>query len=183
MTGPVNDLPDLLGNYRLLVRKTDELCSSIVRDFSDEISCTEGCDSCCCHISIFRVEAISIAKAVVELSNREADFIRSRAQSASGSGACPLLFRGRCLLYPHRPIICRTHGLPILTGEGSPRTIDFCPRNFRRTETIPGSAVIDLDRLNDTLAAVNALFMRQYFRDGPHPEERLTMADALLLKV
>ncbi|TLM97571.1 YkgJ family cysteine cluster protein [bacterium] len=176
-------LSELLANYRHLVWKVDGLCGEIVSGFPGEVVCGKGCDSCCRHISVFWVEAVSMAKAVADLPDQQADFIRGRAHSAAADGVCPLLHQGACLLYEHRPIICRTHGLPILTGETAPRTIDFCPRNFQRLDTIPGSAVIDLDRLNEALAAVNALFMRRYFQGKHSPSERLTIADALLLKV
>lgn len=178
----MNNVPELLENYQLLVRKVDDLCGRIVSDFAGEIACSRGCDSCCRHISIFWVEAVSMAQALGDLPIDQSEFVRGRARSATAGEACPLLHRGACLLYDRRPIICRTHGLPILTGETSPRTIDFCPRNFQRLESIPGSAVIDLDRLNDTLAAVNALFMRSYFEDNYPRTERLSIADALLLK-
>lgn len=177
------NVSELLENYRLLVRKVDELCGKIIENFSGEIVCRKGCDSCCRHISVFWVEAVSMAAALKGLSEQQADFIRSRAQSAATENACPLLHQGACLLYEHRSIICRTHGLPILTGETSPRTIDFCPRNFEHLETIPGSAVIDLDRLNETLAAINALFVSRYFRGKPPQTERLTIAEALLLNM
>lgn len=178
----MNNLPELLENYQLLVRKVDDLCAKIVSEFAGEIVCSKGCDSCCRHISVFWVEAVSMARALGDLPKDQADFVIGQARSATGEDACPLLHRGACLLYDQRPIICRTHGLPILTGETSPRTIDFCPRNFQQLESIPGSAVIDLDRLNDTLAAVNALFMRRYFKDNLPRTERLSVADALLLK-
>ncbi len=178
----MDNLSELLENYHHLVRKVDDLCGKIVKGFPGEIACCKGCDSCCRHISVFWVEAVSMAVTVDDLPEHQAEFVRGRAQSATGDGACPLLHQGACLLYDRRPIICRTHGLPILTGETSPRTIDFCPRNFQRLETIPGSAIIDLDRLNDTLAAINALFMRRYFQGNLPRVERLTIADALLLK-
>ena len=53
--------------------------------------------------------------------------------------------------------------------------VDFCPENFRGADSIPGSAVIDLERLNSTLAAISTLFVHSF--PGP---ERLTMAQALL---
>jgi hypothetical protein len=61
--------------------------------------------------------------------------------------------------------------------------IDFCPKNFQRSDTLPGSAVIDLDQLNDMMAAVNALFVSEYFQGNHPPFERPTIADALLWKI
>ena len=78
-------------------------------------------------------------------------------------------------MYQARPIICRTHGLPLLVHRDGASGIDFCPENFRGAASIPGSAIIDLDRLNATLATINTLFVR-----GCPGPDRLTMAQALL---
>ncbi len=121
--------------------------------------------------------------AVDALPPDEAAIVRAQALSGSEQDACPLLYEGCCLLYDYRPIICRTHGLPILTTHGGQPLIDFCPMNFVSTETIPGSAVINLDRLNETLAVVNTLFVQGFFKDSPPAVERISIADSLLLKV
>ena len=61
------------------------------------------------------------------------------------------------------------------------RTVDFCPLNFQGIGSLPGSAVIDLDRLNTTLTAVNALFVAEFSRPSFSESRRLTIAEALLL--
>ena len=178
----MRNITELLANYNKLVEKVDRLSAEITRDFAGEITCRKGCAGCCLHFSVFWVEAVSLAWAVENLPGEEAALLRSRAQSIADQDVCPLLSGGECLLYPHRPIICRTHGLPILTSQGGAAVIDFCPRNFRHAETIPGNAVIQLDRLNETLAAINTLFVQQYFQGTPPPTARLSIADSILLK-
>jgi hypothetical protein len=94
-----------------------------------------------------------------------------------------LLENGVCQLYAARPIICRTHGLPLLLGEAETRRVDYCPENFRGLDALPASAVIDLERLNTTLAAVDALFVSAVSPDRLPGGERLTIAEALLLEL
>jgi uncharacterized protein len=178
----MRNIMEMLANYNKLIEKVDRLCEEISRDFAGEINCVKGCDGCCLHFSVFWVEAVNLARAVENLPREEAAFVRSKALSIAGLETCPLLHEGECLLYPHRPIICRTHGLPILTSQSGSAMIDFCPRNFQHAASIPGNAVIHLDRLNETLAAVNTLFVHQYFHGTPPPTERVTIADALFLK-
>ena len=60
--------------------------------------------------------------------------------------------------------------------------MDFCPENFKGVKNLPGSAVIDLERLNTALVAVDALFCREYFPEGRADKERYTIAEALLLE-
>jgi Fe-S-cluster containining protein len=174
---------DMLHNYRDLVAKVDELCRRTKEAFGQHLACRPGCAGCCRHLTLSRVEGVALAEAVQALPAAAADNIRSRARSASASSPCPLLADNRCLLYASRPIICRTHGLPLLaTDTEGTRRVDFCPENFRGLDTLPGSAVIDLDRLNTALAAVNALFARECFGDTEQATERIFMAEALLLE-
>jgi len=164
-----------LNNYRALLLRVDEICSGTATRLEAQISCRPGCDACCRHLSIFAVEAAALHLALCRLPAQDADFIRLKAAASSPDAPCPLLQDGLCLLYQVRPIICRTHGLPILVQRDGASGIDFCPENFRDAASLPGSAVIDLERLNATLAAINALFIQSF--PGP---ERLTMAAALL---
>jgi hypothetical protein len=172
---------DIMQNYRNFVDKVDDLCRAIEKEYVENIACRRGCDGCCRHISLFPVEAVNLAQALQRLPESVAMHIREKARAASPDGPCPLLEDGACSLYSSRPIICRTHGLPILTKESGKPALDFCPKNFRGVESLPGRAVIDLDLLNTSLAAINALFVARFFTCPPE-KERMTIAEALLLR-
>ena len=174
---------DSLNNYRILVERVDAFGRRIEAEFRAQIACRRGCDACCRHLSLFWVEGVALAQALDDLSASVAEGIRERARRAAADDPCPLLEAGACLLYAARPIICRTHGLPLLAGEGESRRIDYCPENFRGIDTLPAGAVIDLDRLNTTLAAINALFVSEVFHGQAPDQERLTIAEALLLEL
>ena len=180
---PMESVQKSLENYRLLVARVDVLCNGIIAAFHPHITCNKGCDSCCRHLSLFPVEGVALAAAVAELPADAAAYLRQRAGEAAADGPCPLLMGGQCLLYAARPLICRTHGLPILTMEAETRRVDFCPSNFTGLASLPGEAVIHLDRLNASLAAVNAHFTAHGYRSLPPGTERLTIAEALLLKL
>ncbi|TRO83616.1 YkgJ family cysteine cluster protein [Trichloromonas acetexigens] len=168
-----------LSNYRQLVARVDELCARIEGDFREGIFCRRGCDSCCRHLSLFPVEAAALTAALAEAPEGLATEIRERAREAAEDGPCPLLKDGACLLYAARPLICRTHGLPLLGRRDGERFIDYCPLNFQGMESLPASAVIDLETLNATLAAVNRLFVKESGGDEGRAEERITIARAL----
>ncbi|QWV98826.1 YkgJ family cysteine cluster protein [Geomonas nitrogeniifigens] len=164
-----------LENYLALLSRVDEICRRTSETFSAHITCRAGCDACCRHLSIFAVEAAALRKALRELPAEQAELVRAKARETREGSPCPLLHDGLCLLYQARPIICRTHGLPLLLLREGERSVDFCPENFQGLPSIPGSAVMDLERLNMMLATVNALYLQSF--PGP---ERLTMAQALL---
>jgi uncharacterized protein len=122
------------------------------------------------------VEGVALAVAGRE----NTAFLRERVRAATSGGCCPLLENERCLLYAARPLICRTHGLPIHMIREGRGGVDFCPRNFRGASKLPVEAVISIDRLNATLSAVNRLFVAEYYRGSSVPE-RMTVGEALLL--
>lgn len=168
---------DLLNNYRQLVARIDALCHGIVETLGEQITCAEGCSDCCTFITLFPVEAAALAAALDALPEKEAEEIRRYVAEHAEGERCPLLRHHRCLLYAARPIICRTHGLPIIYGTGRERQIDYCPLNLTGSESLPGSAIIDLDNLNSLLVAVNALFLSK--SDATDAPERITIAEAL----
>jgi Fe-S-cluster containining protein len=165
-----------LENYLSLLGRVDELCSNTAERFASQITCRPGCDACCRHLSIFAVEAAAVKAALSALAEPDAALIRHKAGMTGIEDPCPLLHDGLCLLYRARPIICRTHGLPLLITRDGTSGVDFCPENFQNLSSIPGSAVIDLDRLNAALTAINALFLQSH--PGP---ERMPLAQVLLL--
>jgi Fe-S-cluster containining protein len=173
---------ELLQNYKNFVDRVNALCRNIEKEYFEQIACRKGCDACCRHISLFPVEAVNLALALRQLPESQMSHILEKARSASPDGPCPLLEQGACLLYSARPIICRTHGLPILTREHDKPTVDFCPKNFKGVASLPGNAVIELDLLNTTLAAINALFVTEFPGPDKPEKERLSIAEALLLE-
>jgi Fe-S-cluster containining protein len=169
---------DPLDNYRQLLDRVDALCRGIEASLRGHITCSEGCSACCTAVTLFPVEAAALGEALEALPADRAAAIRSHVAQHADGERCPLLERDRCLLYAARPIICRTHGLPIMYTEDNQQHVDCCPRNLEQCDALPGTAVIDLDRLNALLVAVNALFLSQ--SDAPEFPERLTIAEALL---
>ncbi len=168
-----------LGNYRELISRVDELCRCIEGGLRSSIVCRSGCDGCCRHLTLFPVEAAALATALQELPLPERHRIQARARITLPTDPCPLLERHCCLLYGARPLICRTHGLPLLMTRDGSRQIDYCPLNFSGLASLPGSAVIDLDRLNETLVAVNLCFISTAKEAATRPG-RITIARALL---
>lgn len=171
---------DPLRNYFELRDRVDALCRQIESAWRESLACRRGCDACCRHLTLFRVEGAALARALESLPTAQAEAVRERARRASAEGPCPLLEEGACLLYAARPLICRTHGLPLLTGAEGERRIDFCPENFRGVDSLPSSAVIDLERLNTALAVVERLYAAEVFGASLPDPPRLTIAESLL---
>ncbi len=169
-----------LSNYHALIAKVDGLCDSIRSRYADQIVCRKGCAECCSHISHFPVEAVALARALMEMPSDHMKRFLNLADTTQTDGPCPLLADNTCLLYDARPLICRTHGMPILFASPEGPRLDFCPRNFQNVESLPGEAMLDLDQLNRILHAINQVFVEEFFTNSA-PPERMTIAQALLL--
>ncbi|TLM66311.1 MAG: YkgJ family cysteine cluster protein [Deltaproteobacteria bacterium] len=160
-----------LAPYRALLVQVDALCERIGAGFPAEISCRAGCAACCTLQGVLPVEAASLALALRQLPEAAAAALRRQLRAPTADAAhCPLLTDDRCPLYAARPVICRTHGLPLLLEENGGRRVDRCPLNFTGLDTLPGTAVIDLERLNQALVIANRHFLAACFPDGGLPD-------------
>ena len=170
-----------LRDYRKLIADLDQCCRRIVSRHKDQIACTKGCAGNCCriHISVYPVEAVSIAMALQKLAPDLRRRIQHKARHTNSFGPCPLIEDGACLMYDARAVICRTHGLPILTEYRGHRTIGFCEKNFQHLSPIPEDDAINLAHLNSALAAVNQGFISHFPDRGP-PDSRFSLSEALL---
>ena len=167
----------LLGNYKQLITRIDALCRGIETALGAQITCSAGCSSCCTAITIFPVEAAALREALDSLPGPDAESIRRHVKQNTAGERCPLLSHHRCLLYTSRPIICRTHGLPIIYTEEQQLKSDCCPLNMTGAGSISGTNVVDLDKLNALLVAVNSLYLSQ--SEAESWSERVTIAEAI----
>ena len=173
-----------LRDYQQLIADVDRRCRRIVSRHRDHIACTKGCAGNCCRIliSVYPVEAVSM---VIELQKLAPDLrrrIQHKARHTNSFGPCPLIENGACLMYDARAVICRTHGLPILTEYRGRRTIGFCEKNFQHLSPIYEDDAINLAHLNNSLAAVNQSFI-SHFADRWSTDSRLSLSEALLMKL
>lgn len=116
-------------------------------------------------------------EALEKLSKHQADEIRSYVSKHANDERCPLLKNEHCLLYETRPIICRTHGLPIIYKTDGHQSSDCCPLNLTDNKTLSGTSVVDLDKLNTLLVAVNSIFVSQ--TEAAETDLRITIAEAI----
>ncbi|GAB4304618.1 MAG: hypothetical protein Fur0034_21640 [Desulfuromonadia bacterium] len=167
---------DPLASYRALCLRVDRFCDGIREKLADQLACRKGCDSCCRHISLFPVEAVALRMALDDLPREMVETLRARVGGGE-SDACPLLMDGGCVVYASRPVICRTHGFPLIVRDGDRTMVDVCPLNCTGIDSLSGDSVLDLDRLTLLLVAVNADFVKHH--SAPLPE-RIRVRDIVL---
>ena len=164
--------PDYHGQ---LLARADAFLEALRVRHPGQMACREGCSACCrVHLTLFPVEAERVARAVAALPEATRRLLAGRVSAPALPPTCPLLVEDRCAVYEDRPLICRTHGAPLrIRDEDGPRT-DVCPLNFAdHPGPLPEDSVLDLDRLNEILVAVNVYESR---RQGRDPGARSGMA-------
>jgi hypothetical protein len=159
----VNDAEEDLVEYRALVQKVDAAVAAATKRAGDQVTCRAGCSSCCVDgLSVLPVEAFAIAShtAVHGVATLRAD----------GDGSCVFLDDdGRCVVYPVRPLLCRTHGLPLRTATTGPATttparglrvlddVSVCELNYTGRAPAADEA-LDADLLLKLLVTVDRRF-------------------------
>jgi hypothetical protein len=105
----------------------DELVAPLVAAHGARLLCRSGCRGCCADgLSVFAVEAAVLRR-------HHAALLDGGIPGAEG--ACAFLDGdGACRVYPHRPYVCRTQGLPLRWLErdedDAPVEVrDVCPLN------------------------------------------------------
>lgn len=137
-------------DYKAILRRADEHFESVLRSQPQNLQCGRGCSLCCYGLfeigsgdvpliaegleKMHPMRGKRIIRKALELAapnlrecsaeEKEAFFERTKATP------CPNLDEtGACLMYEHRPLVCRTFGLPL--REGRKYIGDICELNFQ----------------------------------------------------
>jgi Fe-S-cluster containining protein len=175
--------------YLQLVARIEAFAQAIRQRYPGQVTCHAGCDGCCYQqFTVFPVEAHHLRQTVAGLAPEARQPLRQRFAEPSDPWQvlgqpqpCVLLEHGRCVLYEGRPLICRLHGYPLYSAmveRADGRQRDCCPLNFSAValDTIEAQAVFNLDLVNQTLAAINHVFVQEHGL----PEQRLTIRQAMV---
>lgn len=143
-----------------LRRRVDAHFDAAVRRTPDAFACRAGCSSCCVAFSVAPIEADRLRGALSRLAATDPALRhRVREQGVEPERrACALLVDDRCSVYDERPIICRSHGLPVRAtlDDGSTHT-SVCPLNFVDT-VAPAASTLSLDAVNAPLSVLGRMW-------------------------
>lgn len=148
--------------YQDLIRLLDQEFLRIKAEHGSRIRCRPGCAECCLRFSVLPLEAAVLREAVETMAEEIQSLIRNQAVNQE-SPSCPLLVDERCSAYDFRPVICRTHGLPLAYIDEELQIIEVsaCPINFDRDALFTEEDLLPMDRYNRRLAELNSSFCRE----------------------
>lgn len=151
--------------YRRVRDRADGHSGRLVVLHDRHLACRPGCHDCCTDLSVSGVEYAAILEDL-----RAAGVTAAALPPPEPGAACTFLTGGRCGVYRFRPLICRTHGLPVAFRAGDDDgddpevpagvSVSFCPKNFTAADpddlAFGPDNTLDLDALNADLAAADA---------------------------
>lgn len=161
--------------YFKLLHRIDAESSRLTALHGKSLVCRPGCASCCRNLSLFPVEFHAIRQAMIQAG------IDPETVPFDASASCGFLNEGLCRIYPFRPVICRTHGLPILFLDDSSGEytweVSFCELNFAGQKNIEftDDMLLDIEEINTELSRINRDFILSNGQEKDHPLLRIPL--------
>ena len=145
--------------YKKLVQHADEQFERIVASHPTSFTCKQGCHACCePGLTVLRVEARNIAQFIQQHPKTRKQLEQIQDNDPHDGTRCSMLDKdGKCVIYPVRPFICRSHGAPIAIAREEYYQIDVCPLNFTDNpiEELGPEDFFILDDWNNLLCSLN----------------------------
>lgn len=213
--------------YDRLVERVDALIAPLFDRYRSQLRCRRGCYFCCDEITVLPIEIHALRRYVAENGIPDAavlcdppaapaaatdpaptppDAPRAADRTSEGSFAppgqtkrrCAFLGRdGTCTVYAARPLICRTHGLPLAyrvyeydadglpVHHDSPELMDlWCDLNFTEVSDRNAKQYFDqhgrvnMAAINEELEALNGEFLKSEAGKRFGTEDRMVLGAA-----
>ena len=149
---------DRLQEYRLVIAKVDAKVAEVSAHQAAQLACNRGCHACCApELTVAGVESAAIATFLRENPDVLATVQQLGTDTPWSGTRCTFLdATGACAIYPVRPLVCRTQGLPIALESGE---LTACKLNFLAGLTdLPPADRVDQRTLSTLLFVVDQRF-------------------------
>lgn len=145
--------------YRKIVKEIDNLTSHLENEHGKHMKCKNGCDLCCIDFSIFPVEYYSILDAI------KIENVKPEPEKKSDNDICLFLKNHSCTIYEQRPVMCRTHGFPLLyANDDGDYELSACELNFTEFDfdDFTMENTLQQDKFNSKLFLLNRQFIKGF---------------------
>lgn len=172
-------------SYLELRKKTDDNVKKLLDVHGKNIVCKPKCSSCCVNLTVFPVEFESIK------SEMKKDGFEIKSVIFDKEATCGFLKDELCQIYKYRPLICRTHGIPIsFQNDDDPAepyiAVSFCDLNFDDVDMdednedddyegicFDDNNTLNIDELNENLFRLNQKISKE-------PTKRIELKDLII---
>lgn len=157
MMGTIKDKH--LAQYENLRNEIDRHVEFLEDVHRKDMKCENGCDMCCMDYSVFPIEFHYVLNELGKSKNKLPRLGKSE------NGSCIFLQDHSCAIYEQRPIICRTHGLPLLfANDAGEWELSACELNFKDFdfEDFTMENTLPQDKYNSKLFMLNKAFIADF---------------------
>ena len=144
--------------YKVLLSEIDRHCAFLEDLHQKQMQCRNGCALCCIDFSVFPVEFYFILN---ELKKKN---FEPESDVNVENEICAFLKNNSCTIYQQRPIMCRTHGLPILyANDNGEWELSACELNFTEFDfnDFTMENTLPQDKYNSKLFLLNREFIAE----------------------
>jgi Fe-S-cluster containining protein len=170
-------------HFAALLAKVDAFFDRVLARHAAAMQCQRGCSDCCHQrLTVTAIEAAHIQAAIAARPAGVRATLARQAAAAPLDRCAALDDRGQCAIYEARPLVCRSHGVPVRQrhdGRHHLAVIEVCPHNFSDTPdlaALESDCILDQTTLSTVLLAIDSAFAREH---GLTPGTRLALADLL----
>ena len=145
--------------YKSLVKEIEQHTDILETIHNKHMKCKNGCDMCCIDFSIFPLEYHYI------LNEIEKENAKPELEGKSKGDICAFLKNHSCTIYEHRPIMCRTHGFPLIyANDDDEYELSACELNFTEFdfEDFTMENTLPQDKYNSKLFLLNRKFIADF---------------------
>lgn len=168
----------MISEYRKLRTQIDSEVANLEKTHTEHLKCKSGCDLCCMDYRIFPVEYYSILNEL-----KENNPILNELKTDLPKDTCVFLQNHKCSIYGARPIICRTHGLPLLfANDNGEWELSACELNFTQFnfEEFTFDNTFPQDKFNSKLFLLNKKFIKTLSEKSFNEFDLLPLKDLLI---
>ncbi|HSO85475.1 MAG TPA: YkgJ family cysteine cluster protein [Draconibacterium sp.] len=152
--------------YKILLKEIEQHTVFLENVHHKHMKCRNGCDLCCIDFSVFPVEFYFI------LNELKKENIKPGINEDLVTEICAFLKNHSCTIYGQRPIMCRTHGLPLLyANDDGEWELSACELNFTEFDfdDFTMENTLPQDKYNSKLFLLNREFIAE-FTDNKYSE-------------
>lgn len=150
---------DRFNKYIKIREQVDVIAKKLEKQHTKHMACKMGCDLCCMDYSIFPIEFYWIKQ---KLKNH---VFQNKNTFVKKSEECVFLLNHKCTIYEERPVIWRTHGLPLMfMNDNSEWELSACELNFLNfdLDKFTNENTFPQDKVNSLLFLANREFIGNF---------------------
>ena len=165
--------------YKLLLHEIDQHTAFLDDMHHKHLKCKNGCALCCIDFSVFPIEFYFMLNELKEQN------VKHEPDRDLSTDICIFLLNNSCTIYNQRPIMCRTHGLPLLyANDNGEWELSACELNFTEFnfDDFTMENTLPQDKYNSKLFLLNREFIAD-FKDKKYGEMDLIPLKELAIQL